>query len=139
MTKDLEAALASARRDIGRTLAGARAELAEVVARKERLEALIAEAERLEAPSGPAPTSRILTLHEAVAQVLSEHENRWMTARELADIVNERKLYRKKDGTEVEVNQVHARTTNYKKLFEKDASRIRLRNGSSDTSRVDPS
>ena len=139
MTKELEAALASARRDIGRTLAGARAELAELVARKARLEALIAEAERLEAPPEQAPTSKILTLHEAVAQVLSEHDNKWMTARELADIVNERKLYRKKDGTEVEINQVHARTTNYKKLFEKDGSRIRLRNVSSDMSREDPS
>jgi hypothetical protein len=50
-----------------------------------------------------------------------------MTARELADTVNERGLYMGPDGSPVEVNQVHARTNNYARLFEKDGPRIRLR------------
>ena len=49
--------------------------------------------------------------------------------RELADEVNERSMYRKRDGSPVEANQVHARTKNYTALFEKDGSRIRLRTG----------
>jgi hypothetical protein len=40
--------------------------------------------------------------------------------RQLADAVNERGLYRKRDGSPVEVNQVHARTSNYEALFEKN-------------------
>jgi hypothetical protein len=73
--------------------------------------------------------ARPLTLHEAIAEVLHERGNAWMTARELADEVNARSLYRKRDGSPVEANQVHARTKNYADLFEKDRSRIRLRVG----------
>jgi hypothetical protein len=68
-----------------------------------------------------------MTLHQALALVLQEHGNEPMTARALADAVNDRGLYRKKDGSAVEVNQVHARTNNYQDLFEKDGSLIRLR------------
>jgi hypothetical protein len=42
-----------------------------------------------------------------------------MTARALADAVNGRGLYRKKDGSPVEINQVRARTNNYHDLFRK--------------------
>src|SRR5205085_7162313 len=38
-----------------------------------------------------------------------------------------RALYRKKDGTPIEPNQVHARTKNYDELFEKNGPRVRLR------------
>ena len=48
-------------------------------------------------------------------------------ARALADAVNARGLYRKRDGSPVEVNQVHARTNNYQDLFEKNGSLICLR------------
>ena len=50
-----------------------------------------------------------------------------MSARELADEVNSRGLYAKRDGRPVEVNQVHARVKNYPQLFEKDGSQIGLR------------
>lgn len=73
--------------------------------------------------SGGAP----LTLHEAIAQVLHANGNRWMSANELAAAVNGASLYRKRDGSAAEVNQVHARTNNYKALFEKADGRIRLR------------
>jgi hypothetical protein len=84
--------------------------------------------------SGGAPTTTPessegppLTLHVAIAQVLHENGNRWMSANELADAVNGGGLYRKRDGSRVEANQVHARTNNYKALFEKTDGRIRLR------------
>jgi hypothetical protein len=71
--------------------------------------------------------ARKMTLHEALAQVLRENGNAPMTARELADAVNARGLYRKRDGSAVEANQVQARTNNYGAIFEKDGSNILLR------------
>jgi hypothetical protein len=81
-----------------------------------------------------------MTLHDALARVLEDIGNEWMTARELADEVNRRGLYRKRDGSPVEVNQVHARTNNYEDLFEKNGPKIRLKKGvtviSTDTANV---
>jgi hypothetical protein len=47
--------------------------------------------------------------------------------RTLADAVNARGLYRKRDGSPVEVNRVRACTSNYPDLFEKEGSQIRLK------------
>jgi hypothetical protein len=68
-----------------------------------------------------------MTLHDALVLILRENNNEPMTARELADAVNDRDLYRKRDGSPVEVNQVHARASNYEALFEKDGALIQLR------------
>jgi hypothetical protein len=115
-------------------LSKARAELHDLHARQAQVEEVIAQAEaalRLsEGQSELTPAPK--TLHEALAQILEEHGNRWMTVRELADEVNRRGLYRKRDSTPVEPNQVHARTKNYTKLFEKDGSRVRLRGSAAD-------
>jgi N-terminal domain of oxidoreductase len=43
-----------------------------------------------------------LTLHKATELVLRENGNEWMTARELADAINERGLYAKRDGSLVD-------------------------------------
>lgn len=104
-------------------LAETEAELAELEARRSELLALIGQAKAALAlePAGARPT-----LHSALAQVLRENSNVWMTARELADAVNTRGLYTKRDGRPVETNQVHARVKNYPHLFEKQGSRIRL-------------
>jgi len=111
---------------VATALADARAELAAIDARRAELQALIA---RGEAAIGHPrqPASGTATLHEALAQVLRENGNEPMTARALADAVNGRGLYRKRDGGPVEVNQVHARTNNYQDLFEKDGALTRLR------------
>lgn len=93
---------------------------------REREGELTALIERAEASLGRA-SGRNLTLHEAIATVLREGGNRWMTTRELADAVNERGLYRKKDGSPVESNQIHARAKNYSHLFDKDRQNVRLR------------
>jgi multidrug resistance efflux pump len=130
----LRSALASVRGELEEGLAEAEAELAQLDERREELTALIAQARAalgMDAPvptAVPAPADR-LTLHEALATVLREHGNAWMRARELADEVNSRGLYRKRDGSPVEVNQVHARVKNYAQVFEKDGSRIKLRDG----------
>ena len=108
------------------SLAEARTELSALEARAEELRALIAQGESsLGGP--PAATEASATLHNALARVLREGGNEPRTARALADAVNERGLYRKRDGGPVEVNQVHARTNNYPDLFEKQGSLIRLR------------
>jgi repressor of nif and glnA expression len=65
-------------------------------------------------------------LHEAIAKILTE-KNRPMTARELADEINQRKLYIKKDETLIETSQIHARVKNYTQLFRKRDGLISLR------------
>lgn len=68
-----------------------------------------------------------MTLHEALAVVLRSQGNRWMSARELADAVNEQGLYQRRDRAPVPSSQVHARTRNYSAMFERSSALIRLR------------
>jgi len=124
---DIAAALQKSRQIIEAELAEARAELAGLEARREELEALIAQAEAVLSGSPARDTEPRLTLHDALAMILREHGDAPMTARELAAAVNVRGLYRKRDGSPVEVNQIHARTNNYDELFEKEGPLIRLR------------
>lgn len=70
-----------------------------------------------------------MTLHKAIESVLRENGNQWMMVHELVTEVNRRGLYRKRDGTEVGANQIHARTNNYDSIFEKDGPRVRLKVG----------
>jgi hypothetical protein len=134
----LNDALQRSREMIEEALAAARAELERI---EERRRALLDQIARAETILGGGPSSlpvetppsaqegRQVTLHEALARVLEDAGNEGMTARELADAVNRRGLYRKRDGGPVEVNQVHARINNYTDLFEKDGSKIRLKEG----------
>lgn len=129
-------ALERSRQMIENALTEARAELQTLDARRAELLDQIARAEAILGGGGPNPPTaatqpghRPLTLHEAITRVLEDHGNEWMTARELTDEVNRRGLYRKRDGSAVEVNQVHARTNNYGELFEKNGPKIRLKEG----------
>ena len=127
---DLGDALERSRKMIQDALADARAELGALQARQVELEALIAQAEAALGETGASveqPEQPHMTLHEALAHVLRENGSDWMTVRELTDTVNEQGLYRRRDGKPIEVNQVHARTTNYPALFEKDGGSVRLR------------
>lgn len=96
-------------------------------ARRLELEALIARARAaLGDPDVRMPGSRSrMTLHEAMDLVLSENSNRWMTVRELADEINTRSLYEKRDGSPVQPSQIHARANKYADRFEKDGARVR--------------
>jgi hypothetical protein len=130
MSENLRRALEANRDAIEAGLAEAQQELAALRERERELERLITRARAAldEASVGPhsAPGEH-LTLHEALRVVLDDAGNRWMTVRELADEVNGRALYRKRDGSPVEANQVHARTRNYEAMFEKNGPRVRLR------------
>ncbi|MEY2553272.1 MAG: hypothetical protein QOC57_1132 [Ilumatobacteraceae bacterium] len=128
MTDPLEDNLDEASRLIAETLATARAELDAVEQRRAQLIALIARTETMQDALRPdRSSSRQMTLHEALAFLIKEGSNRWVAIKDLAAAVNERRLYRKKDGSPVDVNQVHARINNYEYLFEKNGSRVRLR------------
>jgi len=67
-----------------------------------------------------------VTLHEELATILGRRGNRWMSTSELAELVNSRGRYRKRDGSPVTAFQVHGRTRKYTDLFERDGSRVRL-------------
>ena len=79
------------------------------------------------APQGDHAGRREITLHAELQAILDERGNRWMTTAELADIVNRRGKYRKRDGSPVDAFQIHGRTRKYAKLFEREGSQVRLR------------
>ena len=81
-------------------LAEARIELESLRTREAELEAQIAQAEAT-LGTGSANASAV-TLHKAMALVLEEEADQGLTARELADAVTERGLYRQRDGGPVE-------------------------------------
>src|SRR5438094_559575 len=126
----LESALESFRDELEAGLAEVEAELEQLDKRRVELVGLIAQAKAALGIDATLPTAAErptdrLTLHDALALVLRDRGNAWLSARELADGVNERGLYVKRDGRAVEVNQIHARVKNYPHLFEKNGSQIR--------------
>ena len=68
-----------------------------------------------------------ITLHEEIQEILIANGNGWMTTVEIADEVNRRDRYQKKDRSKVTDYQIHGRTQNYSQLFERNGSRIRCR------------
>ena len=71
-----------------------------------------------------------ITLHAAMQQVLEERGGQWMPAHELARIIYERGLYRRRDRGVIHPGQIRARAARYPHLFEgtRDGSnRIRSR------------
>ncbi len=126
MAEELAKALDQSSHTVARALESARAELAQLEARRSTLLELIARAEAVQRSHAPQAGSRV-TLHQAMATVLREHGNRWMNIRELGNEVNLRGLYRKRNGSEVDINQFHARINSYRGLFERDGPNVRLR------------
>lgn len=115
----LEAGLAAAEEEL-RLLEQRRAELLELIGRAQA--ALGGTAVR----TTPRLTGR-MTLHDAMAQVLYEGGNTWLTAREVADRINAERLYEKRDGGGADASHIHARAKQYRSMFEKDGARVRLR------------
>jgi HB1, ASXL, restriction endonuclease HTH domain len=131
MTDALEAALNANRAGIIAALQDARQDLADLREREREVVRLINRAEMalgLLEPDAevPAPPSPELTLHEAMSQVLRERGTA-MTAREIAEEINRRGLYRKADGSLLDPGQVHARVHRYGHLFERRNRKIELR------------
>jgi hypothetical protein len=57
-----------------------------------------------------------MKLHEAIRHILTEHGCK-MTTTQIAEEVNRRKLYTKRDGSDVTPFQIHGRTKNYDHMF----------------------
>ena len=139
--------LESSRPALEAALADAIGELGELDERRQELMSLIGRAQAALGETGPIPTpmrlpdtpgtsaspgpptgpAERLTLHQAMEAVLKENRNRWMTVRELAQAINSRGLYEKRDRTPVEPGQIHARANKYLSMFEKDGPRVRLK------------
>jgi hypothetical protein len=66
-----------------------------------------------------------MTLHDAIVAILRE-KGRAMTTAEVAVEVNNRGNYRKRDGTPVTAFQIHGRTRNYSRLFDRSGSTVAL-------------
>lgn len=102
----------------------------ELRAEEAELEQLIARARKELGIDGAqvkgVPVGRV-TLHEAMAHVLREQGGEGMRARQIAIAVMDSGLYRKKDGSALEPNQIHARVNRYGDLFAKNGSLITLK------------
>ncbi len=118
----VQAALADAEREL-HELDQRRTELIDLI---NRARVALGETEPPYAADPAEPPRERLTLHEAMQLVLNENDNRWMTVHELADEINSRSLYEKRDRTRVDPSQIHARTNKYRGMFEKDGPRVRL-------------
>lgn len=66
-----------------------------------------------------------MTLHEAIESILQE-TGQPMTSSEIAEIINKRNLYTRKDNLPVSASQIMARVGNYEKLFSKESGKIKL-------------
>jgi hypothetical protein len=67
-----------------------------------------------------------VTLHAAMAKVLSTTPNRMMRAGDLAAAIERKGLYRMRDGRPVEQQQIHARVGHYPQLFAREGTFIKL-------------
>lgn len=66
-----------------------------------------------------------MTLHEAIELIL-QGTDKAMTTREIADIINKKGLYMRRDNLPVSAAQVSARTNNYKEIFVSELGKIKL-------------
>ena len=65
-----------------------------------------------------------MTLHDAIQVVL---QNGPMTAIEIANEVNKKQLYHRRDSAPVPSSQIHARLKNYPQYFERLGDRYKNR------------
>lgn len=125
---DLENVLEANRPQIEKALDDAEQELATLDRRRDQLLQLIVRAKSaLGEPVTPTDDAKQLTLHEAIATILRESGNEWTHVKDLAEAVNKTGLYKKRDGSPLQSNQIHARTKNYEGMFEKDGPQVRLK------------
>lgn len=67
-----------------------------------------------------------MTLHKAIKLILEEKVVE-MSTQQIADELNKRKLYSKKDGSLITDFQVHGRTKNYPNLFIRIGNNVALK------------
>lgn len=69
----------------------------------------------------------MITLHEEMIKILEELANNTATANNIAELVNKRGNYVKKDESLVAANQIRARARKYPELFEYSHNRVTLK------------
>ena len=130
MNDALRDALKPDRDAVREALADAERRLVALRAEEAELQQLIARArEELGVEGDPVkgvPVGRV-TLHDAMVHVLRQRGGQGMTARDLANTVQDTGLYQKRDGSRLELNQIHARVNRYRELFDKNGSLITLK------------
>lgn len=91
-------------------------------------ELLTLTAERVAGEAGASPVSEhaAMTLHAAMAKVLSTAPDRMLRAGGIARQIEQPGLYRMRDGRAVEATQIHARVGHYPHLVRKSGSMIEL-------------
>lgn len=77
-----------------------------------------------------------MTLHASIEKLLRQ-TGRPMTTQQIADELNKNNWYQKKDGSTIQVFQIHGRTKNYASIFDLDGSTVSL-NGQSTTKEKAP-
>ncbi|MGK2877858.1 MAG: hypothetical protein ACSLFF_04705 [Solirubrobacterales bacterium] len=117
--KDVQSLLTESKDSIATILESAERELESLEARRRELQTTITGA-RMMLGSDDASGSERLTLHAAIEKVIRESDEEWLTVREIANEINERALYSKRDGSAVETNQIHARVKNYAGIFRRN-------------------
>lgn len=66
-----------------------------------------------------------MTLHEAIEQVLQTN-GKPMSTSEIAEMINNKQLYLRKDNIPIQATQIAARVSNYPNLFTRDNGKINL-------------
>jgi len=118
---------AKTKNDVEGALSGLRSKRADLLAQLKEVDEEIGLAEQwLGRPESPI-RHKPLTLQDAMAVVLLEGGNEGMRPQRIADVINERKLYTKKDDGPVGANQIQARVSNYKDMFVRTDGLVRLK------------
>lgn len=117
--KDVQSLLTESKDSIATILKCAERELESLETRRRELQTTIQGA-RMMLGSDDGFESERLTLHAAIEKVIRESDGEWMTVRQIANEINERALYSKRDGSAVETNQIHARVKSYDEMFKRD-------------------
>jgi hypothetical protein len=68
-----------------------------------------------------------VVLHDEIARILRSSGKEWLTTQEIAQHVNDAGNFHKRDRSPVTAFQIHGRTKNYPKLFDRDGARVKLR------------
>ncbi len=69
----------------------------------------------------------MITLHNEIVEILNE-VGKSLNTEQIAELVNERNNYKKRDGSKVTAFQIHGRTKSYDNLFDRNGSAVMLKN-----------
>lgn len=122
--EQLKTALLANRNEIRVAVVAAEVELAECRRKCAELESILSRARLVaDLEEEPRTNQKTQTLHDAMLTVITGRPQ-GLTARELATEVNQRGLYRRRDGRALDAVQIRARVGQYSSLFARREGRI---------------